>query len=279
VSRLFPTSIKEGIQTSLSHIPRVMDRKRRVVVLCYHSVHPTSTFPSATTPELFEQHMRWLRQHCDVVPFTRIRAQAARRDRSRPVVAVTFDDGFADNYTHALPILLRLEVPTTFFVATGLVERVPEVIRARSWRGWREEGSSLTWPQIEEMRTLGMEIGGHSHMHRVLADLSDEEVLEDLATCKRIIEDRLGEPIVSFAYPKGRPRRDLTSRTVELARSVGFRHGGTVVLRDVRPSDWPMRVPRFPMARDSIHLLRGKVLGRLDVIGQMQERAPLRLLA
>lgn len=270
--------VKEGIQSSLSRIPRLKDWRSRVVVLCYHSVHPTSTFPSTTPPDLFDQHMRWLRDHCDVVPFTRIHEHAVRKDRSRPVVAVTLDDGFADNHTHALPILTRLEIPATLFVATGLVERVPEVLRARSWHGWREEGSSLTWDQILEIREAGIDIGGHSHTHRVLTELGDDEVLEDLATCKTLIEDRVGEPIVSFAYPRGRPRRDFSPRSVELARKVGFEHAGTVLLRDVRPSDGKMEVPRFPMARDPLHLFRGKVIGALDLIGMLQERAPLRLL-
>jgi peptidoglycan/xylan/chitin deacetylase (PgdA/CDA1 family) len=63
---------------------------------------------------------------------------------SRPAVAVTFDDGFADNHTYALPTLLRHEIPATFFVTTGLIDTVADVFRQRSWRELSLDGSSLT---------------------------------------------------------------------------------------------------------------------------------------
>lgn len=270
--------LKTRLQSSLSRVPRLARREPRVVVLCYHSLHPSGDFSSTTPPEIFEQHVRWLRRHADLIPFTDVWGEENRASRDRPRVAMTFDDGFADNYMYALPILLRYEVPATFFVATGLVERSPDVIQARSWHGWRNEDSTLTWAQIVEMRRLGMEIGSHGHSHRVLAHLDDQEVISDLSISKHILEDHLGERVVSFAYPKGRPRRDFSPGTIPLTQRVGYEYAATVLLRGVRPSDVPMSIPRFPVARDSLDMLRAKVEGRLDLIGSWQERAPLWML-
>lgn len=253
-------------------------RQHRVVVLCYHSVHPSPGSPNRTPPQLFEQHLLWLRGECELVPFTRVRDEAVRADRARPVVAVTFDDGFADNHAYALPILARSGTPATFFVTTGLVERDPDAIRERSWAGWRDPASTLTWDQIMEMREVGMDIGGHGHLHRLLGRLTDEEVAADLSRSKEILEERLGEPVVALAYPHGRPRRDFSRRTMRLAERAGYRYGAAIHLRGVKASDEPMSIPRFPIAADPLDTLRAKVLGSWDLLGLWQERAPLWIL-
>jgi peptidoglycan/xylan/chitin deacetylase (PgdA/CDA1 family) len=252
--------------------------RQRVVVLCYHSVHPSSGFPSSTSPKLFERHMRWLSEECDLIPFNRAWDARNRPNPSRPAVAVTFDDGFADNYTYALPMLLRYEIPATFFITTGLIDRVTDVIQQRSWRGWRLDGSSLTWGQIIEMQRLRMEIGAHGHRHAVLGRLDDEEVVSDLSMCKQILEERLEAHISSIAYPRGRPRRDFSQRTIDLARSVGFESGAAVLFRGVRRSDSRMAIARFTVKGDSLDILRAKVWGKMDAIGLLQERAPMLLL-
>lgn len=273
-----PVPLKKRLWSSLTRFPRLPGWRERVVVLCYHSVHPSGSFPSATPPELFEQHMRWLHEECEVIPFARAWQERGRDNRARPAVAVTFDDGFADNFTYALSTLLRFEIPATFFVTTGIIDRVSDVIAERSWQGWSAEGSSLTWAQIIELRRLGMEIGAHGHRHAVLGSLDDEAVITDLSMCKEILEDRLEARVASIAYPKGRPRRDFSQRTIDLARSVGFENGAAVLFRSVRPSDSRMSVARFIVPGDSLDVLRAKVWGKLDLIGLWQERAPVSLL-
>lgn len=269
---------KQRLQSSLTWAPRFPRWHERVLVLCYHSVHPSSSFPSNTHPDLFEQHVLWLRKRCEIIPFTSVWAEVRTRTRARPAVAVTFDDGYADNYTYAFPLLARHEIPATFFVTTGIVDRLPEVIAGRSWHGWRDEASSLTWEQLRQMKRADMEIAAHGHRHEVLGQMDDERVVEDLTTCKKILEERLGTPVSSIAYPKGRPRRDYSPTTVELARSVGFENGASVLFRRVKPSDGRMGIARFLIKGDSLETFRAKIEGNLDWIGAWQERAPLPLV-
>jgi peptidoglycan/xylan/chitin deacetylase (PgdA/CDA1 family) len=210
------------------------------------------------------------------VPLYEILEHARRRQGHRATVSVTFDDGFADNYTNAMPILLRYEIPATFFVATGLIDRDPSVLElASKWGGWPEEGATLTWEQIREMRRAGMEFGAHGHRHVPLGPLNAEDAHADLSTSKRILEDRLEEPIASVAFPYGRPRRHVTLETLELAEELGFQLGAMVLHRGVRADDSPLGIPRFVIGADSTEMLRAKVVGSFDVMGLWQERAPL----
>ena len=99
-------------------------RTPRLSVLAYHRVlaeHDPllSGEPSAAE---FEQRMRWVKANFDVLPLGEA-VRALREDRlPRRSLSITFDDGYADNYRIALPILRRLGLPATFFVATGFLD-------------------------------------------------------------------------------------------------------------------------------------------------------------
>ena len=89
-----------------------------IVVLLYHRVASLARDPLglAVRPERFREQMRFLAARARTVRFETIGAEARG-----PAVAVTFDDGYADNWTEALPILEEAGVPATFFVTTGYV--------------------------------------------------------------------------------------------------------------------------------------------------------------
>lgn len=251
------------------------DPARRVTVLCYHSVHPTHPFRSAT-PELFAKHLAWLQSHCDIVPFANVLA-ATTSIRSRPAVSITFDDGHDDNHTYALPALKDAGLSATFFLTAGLLEKDPVVIeRFRSLRRCDVERiRGLEWSQVCEMLDEGMEVGAHTYSHPNLARLGRSDLQHELAGAKQIIEDRLQREITSLAYPFGKPRVHLTDLAIEMASESGYRFGGAIVTRAVRATDPALRIPRIFVTHDPVELLREKVLGHWDPIGFLQEHSPL----
>ena len=85
----------------------------RWVILCYHSIHPSRPFRSAT-PDEFVAHLRCLSEHCDVVPLSTLVARRTAPSDGRPQVAITFDDGHVDNHEFALPLLAEHRMPATF---------------------------------------------------------------------------------------------------------------------------------------------------------------------
>src|SRR5262245_16711045 len=181
-------------------IPRSPASNRRLV-FCYHSVRPTRVHLSST-PDLFERHVEWLNEHCQVVSLRTLASGAGVAHSGKPIAALTFDDGYQDNHSHALPILAKYRTPATFFITAGFVERDPEVLQrfARMVGGESAGFVPLDWPQVGELLASGMEIGSHTYSHPNLARLSHEQTYEELRRSREVISDRLGRAIDSFAY-------------------------------------------------------------------------------
>lgn len=255
-------------------VPRVSSR---VVILCYHSVS-TRPFASAT-PQAFEQHLRWLRTYCEIVPFRRVADAAGGRHGDRPVVAITFDDGYADNYEFAFPALRSYEVPATFFLTVGLLEGDPRVV-ARFQRLYQTDAQDirpLEWAQVREMRRAGMEIGAHTYSHPNLSRLTRSAAEAELRHSKAILEERLGERVGAMAYPFGIPRRHFTKETMDLASAAGYDCAVAITLRAVHRSHSRFAIPRFPVSPGGLGSLTDMITGAWDLLGIWQERAPLLL--
>lgn len=251
------------------------DQRSRVVVLCYHSIHPTLPFASAT-PELFRDHLSFLQETCDVVPLSDVNRVAAGPRRSRAAVALTFDDGYRDNYTHALPLLDEMGMPATFFLTVGLVERDPDVVaRLTSIRRTTQAAvTAVTWQEARELVAAGHDVGSHTWSHPILARLDAESAREELVRAKNVLEHNLGTPVTSFAYPFGKPGAHFTRETTELVRDAGYRVAAAVIARGVRRRDSELAIPRFFATRDSVETLAAKVAGRWDWLGLWQEHTP-----
>jgi peptidoglycan/xylan/chitin deacetylase (PgdA/CDA1 family) len=109
-------------------------------------------------------------------------------------VVLTFDDGTADWSEVVLPELVARQLPATFYVSTAFVE---------SARSFPCEGRPVSWAGLADMVSTGLvTVGSHTHTHRVLADASATETLEEIDRSVGLIEDRLGVPCRHFAYPK-----------------------------------------------------------------------------
>src|SRR5206468_549762 len=133
----------------------------------------------------------------------------------RPSVALTFDDGYEDNYTYAFPLLHEHEAAATIFLTIGALERDRAVLeKMRAIRDSTDaEVAPLSWTQVAEMRNAGIDFGSHTYSHANLARLSDDAAHSELARSKQIMEERLGVPVTSLAYPYGKPRAHFTRDT------------------------------------------------------------------
>jgi peptidoglycan/xylan/chitin deacetylase (PgdA/CDA1 family) len=262
--------------STIGRLPVRSDGRNRVVVICYHSVHPT--LRSSARPDLFRLHLDWLKHNCTVVALESIRrflAPGADASR-RPVVAITFDDGYVDNFELAYPVLVELGLTATFFIVPGLIERDRSVVermqsqrRARDLRG-------MSWAQIRELHDAGFGIGSHTYGHRILARLPRPEAASEVERGKAALEERLGVEVPLFAYPYGIPGRHVARTSVEAVRAAGCTGAVAILHRQVKASDDPLLTPRFFVRDDDVPMFAKKILGASDFIGEIQARLPRR---
>lgn len=140
---------------------------------------------------------------------------------------ITFDDGFRNCHTNAVPILVDHRATAAFFLPTQYIGSDPEKDRDVVL-GFYAHGNImmdfLNWEECREMDRAGMTIGSHTVTHPRLATLSESEVERELGQSKAEIERELGRPCEHFCCPTGRPVLDFqVDRDPEIARRLGYR--------------------------------------------------------
>ena len=187
------------------------------------------------------------------------------------VTAITFDDGYQNNYLHAWPVLDELSVPATIFVATAYIGSSAP-FPFDDWGGqWHAEAPAeswrpLKWGECRAMEASGVvEIGSHTHTHR---DFRGDAAAfrNDLERSVLEIGDHLGPRAPLFAFPYGAPEVGFaTSDDRHAAQSAGVRcaltTAGALVRRGASPFEWG----RFEVTgTDTAATLEAKLAGWYD---------------
>jgi len=175
----------------------------RIPILMYHSVSHSAA-PRfrrfVVPPDTFARQMEFLRQNdYRALTVSQFIAQREQLTSSARIVVLTFDDGFADFYADALPILQQFGFAATLYVTTQFVGATSRWLT----REGEATRSLLTWEQLATLARAGIEIGAHSHSHAALDTLAPRAAQQEIARPKEILEQRLGVSVTSFAYPFG----------------------------------------------------------------------------
>jgi peptidoglycan/xylan/chitin deacetylase (PgdA/CDA1 family) len=171
-------------------------------VLMYHSL---AEMPAGKKNSLvvsaaaFEKQMRMLRQwKYSVLTLEQAAQQLRGRGPAYRPVAVTFDDGYEDNYTLAFPVLKKYRIPATIFLIYSKI----------GTPGY------LNWDQIGEMKASGLiAFGSHTVTHRVLTLIPVEELEQEIAGSRRLLEEKLGQ-VKLFSYPVGKYNPEVRAAVI-----------------------------------------------------------------
>jgi peptidoglycan/xylan/chitin deacetylase (PgdA/CDA1 family) len=232
-----------------------------VPIVTYHSIS-AATDAFTVSEEAFVQELEALRSRgFHTVTFHEWLVHADRRAElpANPII-LTFDDGYEDAYTTALPALRARGMRGAFFIVTSLVGE------DESHRTVRDEGGIrrryLIWPEVRALAAAGMEIGSHGVSHRRLPDLTGAEVRDELTRSRERLQLALGKPVEIFAYPYNSVRRWIEPLLPDAgyrAAVAGSVHGGADrfalrrigVYRGTTPETLLAELPRSPAAPPS----------------------------
>lgn len=155
-------------------------------------------------------------------------------ETDQPGVLLTFDDGFASNFTNALPVLNEFQAPAIFFVSTQ------HVSDPQNWLGFCRAWAKAYWGDeskvpreigaefydgmsIEQLKTCAnhplITIGAHTVTHPVLTECSDEQLSYELSEAQRFLRQTTGQAVDLFAYPKS----EFDQRVALAVKNVGYR--------------------------------------------------------
>jgi len=197
--------IAPGRETTLDILTPTLPVTLDVPILMYHHIGAPFKSPyNVSTPD-FEAQMDYLAQNgYTAVSIDQI-AAVLRGEGRLPAcpVAITFDDGYADQYDNALPTLREHGFRASF----NLVVRYVGMSKA-----------FMNWEQIEEMAAAGMSIGSHTYDHAELTALSDAQLERQVVNSKAELEGRLGVSITTFVYPYG----SYNARVMRAVSEAGY---------------------------------------------------------
>lgn len=170
----------------------------RIPILIYHSVVPD--YPGETdeqkafavTPDQFESQLRYLHEH-GFTPVSMDAVSTYLHDGTsyaiaKPV-AITFDDGWHNQYEYAFPLLKKYGDIATFYIYSNPIDH--------------QHPNFMSWDQIKNLRAAGMTIGSHTLTHPYLSTLSAQQLTHEVVDSKAVIEERLGISVHHFASPFG----------------------------------------------------------------------------
>ncbi len=230
-----------------------------VPILMYHGIRKefrkkTHYYETSTAPNIFEQHMQLLAGY-GYRPVTVSAAVEAINDQScANCIAITFDDGYRDFYTHALPILTKYGFCATLFVVSAFADT------GRGFVG----AEFMTWNELRELARYGISIGSHTVTHPKLDNLTRPEMENEIARSKQAIEDKLGQPVRSFSYPYAFPEHDrpFTTMLKRLLEKHGYTNGVSTIIGTAGRRHNHFFLPRLPVnSYDDPQLFEAKLRG------------------
>jgi len=210
-----------------------------VPILLYHAVTadpPGWIAPFAVNPAVFAAHLDAVtasgRQALTVSQLVDgLRGNAVLPPR--PVV-ITVDDGFADFADAALPALAQRGLPSTLYITTAALADAADTSALPA-------APMLSSTDLPGLESAGVEIGAHSHTHRQLDLLPNQEVATDVARCRDLLIATLGHRIRSFAYPHGYSRAGVR----RLVGEAGFDSAAAVGNAASTVRDHPLALSRL----------------------------------
>ena len=197
-----------------------------VPVLNYHRIDSGIRHSLVVPPEEFKKQMQYLHNegyHSITLDELYDYVTKGTELPDKPVL-ITFDDGYIDNYQHAMPILKEYNMKATLFMISGSVG----------------ENRFVGLEQLKEMQANGIDIQSHTVNHKDLRHMSLQQARDELVSSKAVLEDSMKHPVGYIAYPGGFTNKDIDT----IAEESGYRMAFNVKAGNVQPGQDLFNLPR-----------------------------------
>lgn len=196
--------------------------RSRAVVLYYHRV---GGFDVLTKPEEdFRRDLEYLKKSYECIGLFELCERLSKRTplRRRSVV-ITFDDGYRDNFTLAVPALESAGLTATFFVATGFIgtDRAFPHDLSEDESAAAPHHPKLTWDDLRSMQAAGFELGSHTVNHTNLGRADEQTIEHEVFDSLVMLNRELGTRPRPFSFPWGKPE-DMSDKAAESIRLAGY---------------------------------------------------------
>ncbi|EMI46260.1 polysaccharide deacetylase family protein [Rhodopirellula sp. SWK7] len=196
------------------------ENRAPISVLFYHRVADTHPNDWTISKDQFVRHIEYCREHFEIISLGEAQTRLQQKRSPRPAIAITFDDGYAENMRFAIPWLICNRIPCTYFVATEHVRN------GRPFAHDVENRCPLDVNTIEQLRAAshcGIEIGLHTANHADFNRITTRSELEtEIVDAKMDLEIMIGERVNYFAVPYGLPEQ-MRPAVMQTARDCGLR--------------------------------------------------------
>lgn len=191
-------------------------------ILMYHSIADGSDDPYAVPPNRFQDQVSWLFDHgFESVPLVTMVTLLKSGDVQglKRKVVFTFDDGYRDFLTDALPVLLYFKVPATVFIVAGMLGA------NASWSESSKHVQLMSEGEIRHIRSKGVAVGSHTMTHANLAVVDPEALLNQLAESRSKLRE-LGESFYPLSYPWGQWSSRILGAVIDSGYDCAVTVGG-----------------------------------------------------
>ncbi len=181
-------------------------KRYRTIVLTYHRVRDDTVTPDiSVSSKKFKEQIDFLRQRFEIISLQDVvNTIGENLNKGRDRVAITFDDGYKDNYLYALPILKEFNIPAAIFLISQFINNKDEF---------------LNTAEIKEMKKWNIGFESHTATHPILSEINPEIARQEIVNSKAELESLLDEKIHYFAYPKGKSKHlnDVIKQQIKTA--------------------------------------------------------------
>lgn len=170
-----------------------------------------------------------------------------RGEQHGKVVGITFDDGYVNNLTHALPVLQQHGFTSTCYVVSQLLGKtnvwdIPTGIA---------QVPLMTATQLQQWVAGGQQVGAHTRNHVHLPDVSTEQCAQEIVLGRHELEVGAASPVTHFCYPYG----DFNVETVAAVGNAGFESATTTRRGRCQTGESMLELPRVPVLRSTTRLV------------------------